>query len=143
MRIGFITVFGIAYTGTMQLRTFIDGALRPIMPEFSRLGGIPRAEGATRARELARRASRLTWQVGAPLYLFCALAAPQLLQAWLGSRLLPVQVPIFRIMLVGSFLSALAVPGYYILVGVGSVRTIVGSHAVQTFLSLLLQLAAV
>jgi O-antigen/teichoic acid export membrane protein len=133
------TVFEVAYSGTMQIRALGDSGIRAVMPEFSRAN----AAGLIGSMAtLNRKTTRLIWLGAGPLYALLWVGSPTLLQLWLGSAYVSVQGDVFRVMLLGSFLSLLAVPAYYYLLGVGMVRAVLMSHVIQTGTSLAVVIAA-
>jgi O-antigen/teichoic acid export membrane protein len=133
-------VFEIAYTGTAHVRSLFEAALRALMPEFSRAA----ATGAHQEMRALRRKSHLViWVAAAPAYVALAAVAPVALPAWLGASFVPAQVPVFEIMLAGSFLSLLGVPTYYYFLGRGFVRVGFYGHVIQSGTSLLLVLASI
>lgn len=131
-----LPVFEIAFGGAMQLRAFIEAGLRSLLPEFSRAeaDGTPAAEA--RLRGLLNKAERVVWLAGTACYFAAFALAPWMLELWLGSRLLPAQVPVFRGMLAASFASLLGVPAYYMLMAAGRSRAIFFAHALQSLANL-------
>lgn len=128
-----LPVFEIAYSGAMQLRSLLAVALQALLPAFSQasaVGAKPRLES------LNRRAWMLIWLGSVPLYATLILVASPALHFWLGARFAPEQVPCFRVMLVGSFISLLGVPAYFYLLGVANVRAAFISQAIQTVVNL-------
>jgi len=56
------------------------------------------------------------------VYAALAILTPALLKLWLGDRFVETLPGTFRIMLLGAFVSILAVPASYVLMGTGHVR---------------------
>jgi Na+-driven multidrug efflux pump len=69
--------------------------------------------------------------LGGPLYLILMIMATPLLRLWLRNQTQSSLSTALRIMLIGSFLSLLCVPGYYILLGLGQARCCFTSAAIQ------------
>jgi len=128
--VGLVPAYEIAFTGTMQFRGLIDAALRPLMPEISRLDGITTLGATNRMRQVCRRAMRIILFAGVPAYIGLILLSPVLLQVWLGNRFTQSLPGVFRIMLVASFLSLVAVPSYYSLMGLGHARDILFARSI-------------
>jgi len=117
-----IPIYEIALMGSMQVRGLIEACLRALMPEISRLSANMTRDAKERISEIYRRAMRLIFLFGTPLYVGLIIASPLLLKVWLGQRFVETLPNVFRIMLVGTFLSLLCVPGYYNLMGLGMVH---------------------
>lgn len=131
-----LPVYEIAQTGSMQVRRLIEAALRALMPEISRVGANATVEAKNRILQINHRARRVIVLLGVPAYASLIVFASPLLRAWLGSRFADVLPSIFRIMLLGTFLSLLCVPAYYTLMGLGRVRQCFLSHAIQGLLNI-------
>ena len=116
-----IPIYEIAFTGSMQVRGLIEAGLRALMPEISRLSGNMTRYAKDRIAQITRRAMRLIFLFGIPMYGILAIFSSFLLRIWLGDRFVEILPAAFRIMLIGSFLSLLGVPAYYNLMGIGYV----------------------
>ena len=129
--IGALPIYEIAYGSAMKVRSLLESGLRAMMPEISRIG-IPLTQDTLR-RVVALQGSglRLISRLGAPLYAAVILLATQLLQIWLRNQFQAALPLAFRIMLLGSFLSLIGVPGYYILMGLGRARTCFFTAVIQ------------
>ncbi len=131
-----IPVYEIAFTGSMYVRNLIEAALRPLMPEISRLNGSTDERAAEKIRRLYGRSIGLILLAGTPIYLILLVFAPVLLQLWLRERFTEALPWALRIMLVGTFLSLLAVPAYWTLMGKGCIWRNLGAFFVQSMMNL-------
>ncbi len=131
-----VTLYETAYTGAMQIRSLLEAGMRALTPEISRTSQGSSALLAGRLRTLSGSSFRLILVAGIPLYGALAAASPFVLHVWLQHRYLDAQVTPFRIMLFGSYLSLLGVPGYYLLLGLGRARVITVTHVLQTSVAL-------
>lgn len=130
-----LPVYDIAFTGSMRVRAMAEVGFRALMPEVSRLGAQGTADAGRRIESLHRRAVKLILLLGLPMYAALFLLAPHLMLWWLGPGFDSLLPSAFRVMLVGTFFSLLAIPAYYILMGLGRVRQCFLAHAVQTGIS--------
>jgi O-antigen/teichoic acid export membrane protein len=117
-----VPIYEIAYQCAVQIRALLETALRPILPEISRLSGLATIVSAERIRTINRRLIKFILWYGSPFYVLLFLASGILMRVWLrenynGTLLLP-----FRLILLGSFLNLMAVPAYHTLLGLGKVR---------------------
>lgn len=135
-----VPLYEIAYGGSMQVRALAEAGMRALMPEVSRIGGNMTEKAKTRIREINRRAVGLIFRLALPLYGVLILAAPLLLRIWLGSKFVASLPLAVRIALIGSFLSLVCVPAYYLLLGLGRVRHCLLGHVILCGVSALLVL---
>jgi len=125
-----IPVYEIAFNGSMQVRALGEAGLRALMPEISRIRGEMTINAKERILQLYRRAMKLIFLFGIPMYSGLIILLTLLLRLWLRERFVD-ELPItFRIMLVSSFLSLLGVPSYYMLLGLGMVRYTLAAHII-------------
>jgi O-antigen/teichoic acid export membrane protein len=123
-----VPVFDIAYTGSMQIRNVLEFGLRSLVPEAASL----KARGNVhQIQRLYAVWTRRMLAAGVALYGLASLAAPWLLTLWLGDRLAPGQLGIFRLFLIAGFFSLLGTPAYYLLVGSHKLRDVFWSYVVQ------------
>jgi O-antigen/teichoic acid export membrane protein len=125
-----IPMCDIAFTGSLQVKTLIETGLRALMPEVSRLNGVPTDGTRQRINELYHQAMRLTLCVGVPLYAVLIAACPVLLRMWLRDGFMEGLADVFRITLAASLISLLVVPSWYILLGLGFARCTLISYAI-------------
>jgi O-antigen/teichoic acid export membrane protein len=126
-----IPVYEIAFTSSMQVRALLESGLRALMPEISRIGANMTRYAKDKISQLNRRAMKLIFVFGVPVYIVLVIFAPMLLKLWLGERYVETLPGIFRIMLMGTFLSLLCVPAYYTLMGLGRVHHCFLSQVIQ------------
>lgn len=126
-----IPVYEIAFKGSMQVRNLIAASLSALMPEVSRIGASMTEYSRNRITSIYRRAMKLIFLLGVPLYVGLIIAAPLLLRVWLGDRFVETLPPAFRIMLIATFFSLLFVPTYYTLLGLGWVRQCFYAYVIQ------------
>jgi O-antigen/teichoic acid export membrane protein len=117
-----VPIYEIAYTGSMQVRVLFEAALRPLMPEISRLAGKGTLSLVERIRHINKRAMMLIIGGGLPLYVVLFAASTLLTRLWLGGQFSDNIPSAFRLMLIVTFLSLLGVPAYYTLLGLGLAR---------------------
>lgn len=123
-----VPIFEIAWGSSMQVRGVLAAGLQALLPDFSHAS----TQGdVKRLRSLTSKSYRLVF-LSAPLFVLVAAAAPYLLSIWLRSGYLPAQVPAFRLMIGGAFLSLVGVPGYYLLLGSGKTFSVLFAHGVQS-----------
>jgi O-antigen/teichoic acid export membrane protein len=126
-----VTVYEIAFTGSMQVRGLVETGLRALLPEISRISADITIEAKNRILQLNSRAMKLIFFFGVPVYTALIGLAPWLLGVWLGERSVATLPWTLRIMLLGTFLSLLCVPAYYTLMGMGKVRYCLASQVIQ------------
>lgn len=127
-----VPIYEIAYNGSMQIRALFEAALRAIMPEISRIGGEMTINAKERILQLCRRTMKLIFLLGIPIYGILAIFASLLFKVLLGDRFVETLPGAFRIMLIGTFLSLVGVPAYYVLMGMGYVRYTLVSYIIQS-----------
>lgn len=127
-----VTVFEIAYSGSMQVRALFDSGFRALIPEVSAFTTLPVAQRVTRVRELDQRSNRIVLALGVPAYLALAVLAEPLLRLWLREGFVPEETQAFRVMLAASFVGLVGVPAYYFLLALGYARCCLRAHLVQS-----------
>jgi len=118
-----VPIYEIAFSCSQQIRSFVEAAIRAIMPEVSRISAESK-DVKNRVRRLDGRAQKLMLILSSPTYLIAFLSLNPLLTVWLGNALARPLTPVLTVMLVGSFVSLMGVPSYYTLMGMGQIRTI-------------------
>lgn len=117
-----ITIYEIAYTGSMQIRALFEVALRALMPEISRIGANMTIQAKNRIAQLNSRFMKLILFVGGPAYAVLMVFAPPLLRIWLGEQFQESLPNAFRIMMFATFFTLVGVPAYYTIIGLGKIR---------------------
>jgi O-antigen/teichoic acid export membrane protein len=138
-----IPVYDIALRGSMQVRALIEAGLRALMPEISRIGANMTTYARDRISQINRRAIRLIFLFGSPLYAGLIILLTPLLKFWLRQQFVDELPVVFTIMLISSFLSLLSVPAYYTLLGLGMVRYTLMSQVILSGVSALIVLIIV
>jgi len=118
-----VPIYEIAFQSAVQVRALLETALRPILPEISRLSGLATIVSAERIRTINRRLIKLILWYGSPFYVFLFLASGILMRFWLRENYNSTLLLPFRLILLGTFLNLLAVPAYHTLLGLGKVRS--------------------
>jgi O-antigen/teichoic acid export membrane protein len=126
-----VPVYDMAFTMTMQIRGVLESGFRSLMPEASRLKTLGSEEAHRRMGAVYGRAMKVVLGSGFALFGGAMIVAHTGLRLWLGARFRPELVSALRVMLPGGFANLLGVPGYYMLLGVRSVRHVVATNTVQ------------
>ena len=126
-----VPVYDIAFRGSMQVRGLVETGLRAIMPEISRIGANMTSQARERIVTINRRAMKLIIICGVPLFVTLFAFAPVLLKFWLQKSFVDMLPVVFRIILIGTFLSLIGVPAFYTLLGLGKARYCFFSSAIQ------------
>jgi O-antigen/teichoic acid export membrane protein len=129
--LGSVPVYELAWNVSMQLRSVLESGFRSLMPEVSRLATLGSSESPGRIATVNRRAIKLIFAVGLPVFALVFLVAAPGLRFWLGARFRPEIVPALRVLLAGCFLNLLGVPGYYTLLGLGRIKQIIAGQVAQ------------
>jgi O-antigen/teichoic acid export membrane protein len=125
-----VPVYELAWMLGMQLRSVLETGLRGLIPEVSRLAALRTSDWATRVRRVNARAMKLILVAGLPVFAIALLFAPPIVRLWLGARFRPEIIPAIRLLLAGSFVSLLGVPGYYTLMGIKRLSHVIAGHSV-------------
>jgi len=138
-----IPIYEIAFNGSTQVRGLFEVGLRALMPEISRIGANMTTYARNRISQINRRAMKLIFLFGIPMYGGLIILLTPLLKFWLRQRFVEELPGAFRIMLVSTFLSLLGVPAYYTLLGLGMVRYTLMAHIIVSGVSALIVLTTV
>ncbi len=138
-----IPVYDIAYTGSMQVRGLAEVGLRALMPEVSRISGNMTKQARERISQIYRRALKLVFVFGAPMYGGLIIFLTPCLKIWLGQEYVDELPGPFRIMLISAFISLLGIPAYYTLLGLGMVSKTLMCHIILSGVSALIILTMV
>ncbi len=133
-----IPVYEIAFNASFQVRNLIETAFRALVPEISRISANITVQAKERIGQIYRRSMRLIFLLGTPTYVTLVIVSPLLLKFWLGDRFEGSLPGVLRIMLLGTFLSLLNVPAYYIIMGLGKMSYCFLSHVIQGILNVVL-----
>jgi len=138
-----IPVYEIALRGSKQVRSLIETGLRALMPEISRIGANMTTYARNRISQINRRAMKLIFLFGIPMYGGIIILLTPLLKFWLREQFVDELPIVFRIMLIGTFLSLFSVPAYYTLLGLGMVRYTLTSQFITSAVNALIVLIVV
>jgi len=133
-----IPVYEIAFRASMQVRGLVEAGLKALMPEISRIGANMTRYAKDRISQINRRAMKLIFLFGVPMYCGIIILLTPLLKFWLRQGFVDELPVAFRIMLISTFLSLLSVPSYYTLLGLGMVRYTLMSHIILSCVSALI-----
>jgi len=117
-----IPVYELAFRGATMFRSLFESAIRAIMPEISRLYGEGTAYARERVKSVNVKCMKMIGYLALPMYGMLILVAEPLLKLWLRNNFLESIPNAFRLMLVATFLSLVAVPAHYTIMGFGKVR---------------------
>jgi O-antigen/teichoic acid export membrane protein len=138
-----VPIFEIAFRGSMQVRGLVEAGLRALMPEISRISANMTKNATDKISRTYRRGLQLIFLFGIPMYGVLFLFVPLLLKLWLGDKFVETLPGVFRIMLVGTFISLLGVPAFYTIMGMGRVRFCFVSHVISSFTNVIIILMIV
>jgi len=130
-----VPVYDISFRGSMQIRGLMEAGIRAIMPEVSRLGANMTSQAHDRITAINQRALKLIIFCGVPLFVTLFAFAPVLLKFWLQKSFVDTLPAVFRIILIGTFLSLICVPAFYTLLGLGKARYCFFSSVIQGTIS--------
>ncbi len=133
-----IPVYEIAFSGSMQLRGLIEPAFKALMPEVSRLSANLTTQSIQRLDTIKHHVRKVLLTFAIPLYTGVFCIATPLFKIWLGDRFVDTIPPAFRFILIGTFLSLVAVPSYYYLMGMGHTRRIFISRSITALTNVIL-----
>ena len=126
-----ISVYEIAFNGSMQIRGLLEAGLRAMLPEISRISGNITESRRGRIVHLNMLAMKLILVVGVPVYGVLIWFSTALLTVWIGAEHVEALRHVFPLMLVVSLVSLFAVPAYYTLMGIGRVLPCFLSQAIS------------
>lgn len=138
-----IPIYEIAFNGSMQVRAVTGAGLRSFVPEVSRIGANLTKHGLERIRRINYRAIQIILLCGLPVHSAIILLCEPLLKLWLRKDFTPILPPVFRIMIVGTFISLLSVPAYYTLIGLGKVKHCFYANLIQSGINIVVVIAAI
>lgn len=135
--LSWVTYFEIASKVVMQVKSIFETGIRAIMPEISKVSTM--SENAIgKIGHVFRKAMKLVFYVGVPVFIFLFFLAPFFLKLWLSSEYVPEIGNAFRIILAGVIFNLISVPAYYVFMGMGKVGYCFINHAAQSVLNVIL-----
>jgi O-antigen/teichoic acid export membrane protein len=114
-----VPIYDISFATSFKIRSFFESGFRSLTPEFSRLNAVRPQEAQDRLASADRKGLKVVLYAGTLLYLVVFLFCGWGLQVWLRGRFRPELPSVFRIMLLGSYLSLWGVQPWYSLLGFG------------------------
>jgi O-antigen/teichoic acid export membrane protein len=114
-----IPLYDIGFRASMFVRSLFEAGFRAIMPEISRIGAVLTEANRRRILGLVAKALKIVFTYGVGVYLLIGLSSEPLLELWLQKQYDAELLPVFRIMLLGSFVSLVGVPAYHALMARG------------------------
>lgn len=126
-----IPIYEMAFRGSIQIRGLVTAGHNAMIPEISRVSTKMTLQARRRTLDLYRRSLQLIVLLGTPAYAALALLAPMLLRLWLGDKFIDTLPGTFQVMLMGTFVSVLGNPAYYVLVGTGHVHHTLMARIIQ------------
>lgn len=132
-----VTYFEIANKGVMQFRSIFTTGIMAIMPEISRLSVVA-MDVKNKIYNILKKAMGLVFYLGIPAFIILFFLAPFLLRLWLSNQYIPEIAYAFRIILIGYLVNLLAIPIFYLFMGIGKVKYCFIYHLVQSVLNVVL-----
>jgi len=114
-----VPVYDIAYATCFKIRSLFESGFRALTPAFSSLNAVRPREANASLASADRKGLKLVLYGGTLLYLLVFLFCEPTLRFWLRGRFRPDLPAIFRIMLVGSYVSLWGAQSWYSLLGFG------------------------
>ena len=114
-----VPVYDIAYSASFKIRALFESGFRSLAPEFSSLNALRPREAHASLAKADRQGRKIVLYAGTLLYLAILLFCGPGLHWWLRGRFTPELPQVFRIMLVGSYMSLWGVQSWYSLLGFG------------------------
>jgi O-antigen/teichoic acid export membrane protein len=133
-----VPLYEIAYNSAMQVRSIAEAGFRAIIPEVSSICAHRNDSAKRRVAELDRSIWKKLIKYGLPFWSLLYLLSPIMLHIWLGFKYTHDLTTVFRIMLVGSFISILGVPSFYILLGLGESKPILICNILMSIINICL-----
>ena len=128
-----VTYFEIANKTVMQLGNIFNMSIRAIMPEISKLSVLEYAK--SKIDNVLKKAMGLIFYLAVPVFVILFFLGPFLLRLWLSSQYMLEIANAFRIILAGYAVNLLAIPIYYLFMGIGKVSYCLIGHLVQAILN--------
>ena len=125
-----VPIYEIAYNGSMQVRNLIEGGIKSILPEVSRISSSASKNISLQLRRLDRSVFKFIAIFGIPVYGTVFAMLMPILKFWLRDKYVDSLTPVFYIMLLSTLISLLGVPSYYILLGFGMVSRTMMAHII-------------
>ena len=121
--------YDIVTNGSLKARSLIESAVRPIMPEVSRLA---KHRHYVQIVQLNKRLTKILMVSGGLLFISIIVMSGLLVQLWLGPATAGFPLLGLKIVLAASFISLLGVPAYYTLLGLGRSSRLFAANVLQS-----------
>ncbi len=128
-----VPIYDISYAASFKIRSFLESGFRSLTPAFSGLNAVDPREAHDSLVSADRKGLKILLCAGTPLYLAAYIFCGAGLEFWLRGRFTPELPEVFRIMLLGSYLSLWGVQSWYSLLGFGK-----GQHILFANLAMVL-----
>ncbi|HUJ16773.1 MAG TPA: oligosaccharide flippase family protein [Nitrospirota bacterium] len=128
-----VPIYEITYNSCMYIRSLVESGIKAISPEVSRVSAVISPDAIKRIQQLNKLSLKTILIIAAPLWIILMVFAAPILSTWLQNKYVGILPVVFRAMLIGVFMNLLAVPAFYILLGMGKTHQIFISYVVQSF----------
>jgi O-antigen/teichoic acid export membrane protein len=126
-----VVLYEIATRTGAQIKAVCNPALRALMPEVSRLGGVETRDALTRVKKINRKTAKFMLLGMGPIYVVMLHCARPVLELWLRHSFNDALPSMFRIVLTASYVNLLGGPAYYTLMGLGRVHFGLVAHILK------------
>lgn len=126
-----VPIYDISFAAGMKVRSLFESGFRSLTPEFSSLNAVRPQVAHQSLASADKKGLRAVLYCGTVVYLAVFLGCGWGLKLWLGARFTPALPGVFRVMLVGTYLSLWGVQPWYSLLGFGRSRHIFLSNVAQ------------
>jgi O-antigen/teichoic acid export membrane protein len=128
-----LPVYEIVFRAASQIKSLFERGLVPLLPQISRLSGLSTGYAIESIRTVITKTMKLILFLAFPMYITLFIAADLLFKLWLRDKYVDTIPLAFRILLVASFLSLIACPSYYSIMGMGKIRHIFVANTIVVF----------
>lgn len=125
-----LPIYEIAVNLSMRVRNLFESGQRALMPEASRLASAGSSPGM-RIKPLIQSAVKGLLVAATPVYCILFAFAGPLTQLWLRHSFNAMVPSTLRFFLIGTFVSLLGTPYYYVLIGLGRAQYVLWANAWQ------------
>jgi O-antigen/teichoic acid export membrane protein len=127
-----VPIYEITYNSSMYIRSLVESGIKAISPEVSRVSAVISPDAVRRIKQLNKQSIKTILIIAVPLWTVLMVFAAPILSIWLQNKYMEILPVVFRAMLIGVFMNLLAVPAFYILLGMGKTHQIFISYVVQS-----------
>lgn len=119
-----LPVYEIVFRAAFRVKSLLERGFVALLPQISRLSGLSTGYAIQRIRTVTTKTMKLIFLLAFPMYITLFIAAELLFKLWLRDKYVDTIPLAFRILLVASFLSLIASPSFYAIMGMGKIRHI-------------------